>query len=252
MDKKLKLYKILGAEQFQNVVFIVEKLKYKVIDKFFPNINIWYEKKCDKKFLKIIKNNNIENKKGLLNMYQKSKLAFRKELVYKQNRNYHYDINHPTEFVKYLNINKRIHKKGIKKNIAVSTVICIFSLIIGNPFPVITNILLLSQLVMFIINFECINLQNYNLLRFENERTQNLLRKVEEKKLNSNLKKLDKCIEVVSETVNSKLEIPTVDDVVNRITTKEQAKQLLEYVKEQYLYLEQKETKDNNRKKVLK
>ena len=52
------------------------------------------------------------DEKALLHEYQKQKLVFRKELVYKQNRNYHYDPNYPTRFIKYLEMNKKIHQRG--------------------------------------------------------------------------------------------------------------------------------------------
>ena len=47
-NKKIKLYERLGAEKFQDLVFVVEKIKFKIIKKFFPNIEKWFDKRCDK------------------------------------------------------------------------------------------------------------------------------------------------------------------------------------------------------------
>ena len=47
-NKKIKLYERLGAEKFQNVVFAVEKIKFKIIKKCFPNFLKFYDKQCDK------------------------------------------------------------------------------------------------------------------------------------------------------------------------------------------------------------
>ena len=68
MDEKtkLKIYTLLGAEQFQKVVFILEKLKYQIIQKFFPNIKVYYEKQCDKQFLRRIRKQHIVDEKTLL------------------------------------------------------------------------------------------------------------------------------------------------------------------------------------------
>ena len=96
-----------------------------------------------------------------------------------------------------------------------------------------------------IINFECINLQNYNLCRFENTRMKSILAKVEEKKLNSNLQKLSEGMKPISEALTNQTEIPTIDQVIEQVTTRTQVKQLLEYMKEQLAYLEEtKGTKD--------
>ena len=52
MDKE-KLYRLLGASWFQKVVFKVEDLKFKFIDRFCPNIDNWYCNYCDKRVHKL-------------------------------------------------------------------------------------------------------------------------------------------------------------------------------------------------------
>ncbi len=247
---KLKIYTLLGAEQFQKVVFILEKLKYQIIQKFFPNIKVYYEKQCDKQFLRRIRKQHIVDEKTLLREYQKQKLVFRKELVYKQNRNYHYDPNYPTRFIKYLEMNKKIHQRGMKKNIIIIVIIGITTFMLGNPFPVFSGICALAQVLSLVINFECVNLQNYNLCRFQNKRMYSCLKRLEDKKLESNLKNLQEGIVPVSQAINSQIQIPSIDEIVNNITTREQAVQLLEYVKEQYSYLQELHTKQEQEKRI--
>ena len=37
LDRKIKIYEKLGALQFQKVVFKLEKIKFSIINKYFPN-----------------------------------------------------------------------------------------------------------------------------------------------------------------------------------------------------------------------
>ena len=46
--KKKKLYDKLGASKFQEVVFVVERLKYKFMKKFMPNFIEHYDKRVEK------------------------------------------------------------------------------------------------------------------------------------------------------------------------------------------------------------
>ena len=229
--EKLKLYRLLGAEQFQKVVFNVERFKYKIIDNFFPNVIPWYETQYDKRYKKMISKGKIEKNK--IYEAQLEKLKFRKELAYKQNRNYHYNPNYPTKFINYLEMNKKIHKKGLIKNILALSGVGILNFIFNNPFPLLSLGFIAYETVCLIVNFECINLQNYNLCRFQTEKMQRFLKKEEEKKFNANVKKLSDGMNPVAEVINSQIELPSIDQVVDKIENRTQAKQLLEYAKEQ-------------------
>lgn len=241
---KKEIYRLLGAEKFQKVVFFLEKGKYKILDHFFPNIRDWYEDQLNKKFQKKLEKENIEDKDALLAEYQNQKLAFRRELVYKQNRNYHYNTNYPTKFIKYLEWNKKVHINGIKKDICMLVGVPVLSVLLGNPSPTISTILMLASVSSLAINFECVNLQNYNLYRFQNEKTYQILEKVEERRRNTNLEKLGSSIVPVAKAVTEDIALPTIDQVVSKITTVEQATRLKEYVQQQYKYLEQQQTKE--------
>lgn len=250
VNRKLKRYRLFGAEYFQKVVFLIEKVKYKVIKKFFPNVIVWYEERCDKRYLKLIKKNHQEENISLLREYQKLKLAFRKEMVYEKNRNYHYDPNYPTKFIEYLETNKKIHISGLKKNIVALIGIGVFSLFFGPVFPTVGILMVIYEMIGLIINFECINLQNYNLCRFQNHKMQMLLEKVEEKRSNENLRQLAEGMKPVVKAMNKQVEIPTTDQVVDNINTREETTQLLGYLKEQLIYLQNNNKTDNNDKKI--
>lgn len=234
---KKDLYCLLGAEKFQEMVFVVEKMKYQIIEKFFPNIKETHEKISNKRFQKRLKNEPIENQQYLLAEYQSQKLAFRKELVYKQNRNYHYNVNYPTQFIKYLEWNKKLHVKGIKKDIVMLIVTIGFTFLLGNPLPFISMIFVLINAFHLFIDFECVNLQNYNLERFQKKETYALLEKIEAKKQNENLEKLGESIKPVAKVIANQIDLPTIEQVVNEISTIEQTRQLLEYAKGQYQYM---------------
>ena len=246
IKRRLKWYRLFGAEQFQKVVFLVEKMKYKIIKKFFPNITNWYEKQCDKRYLKTLKKNHQEENLSLLYEYQKQKLEFRKEIVYEKNRNYHYNPNYPASFIKYLEMNKKIHISGLKKNIVSLIGIGIFSLFFGTFAPATCILITLYETIGLIINFECINLQNYNLCRFQNSKMQNKLAKIEEEKVNKNLNQLSEGMQPIMKTMKKQVEIPTVNQIVDNVTTREEITQLLNYLKEQLVYLQN----NNNNNKI--
>ncbi len=237
--QKKKIYQMLGAEQFQKVVFFVEDVRYKMIDRFFPNIKKWYEATCDKQYLEMQKRSKKkENQKSLYD-YQMTKLAFRKELAYKQNRNYHYNPNYPMKFIEYLEKNKRIHQISFLKN-------GIFLVLLGLSFsflsaisPILFYCLVAICTVGLIKDFACINLQNYNLCRFQEEKIRKRLNELEALKRQESLEKLSKVIKPVSSVIERQLEIPSVEQVIQQVETEEQKQQLLSYAKWQLDNLKQ-------------
>ena len=53
--KKKKLYKKLGAEKFQGIVFQVESIKFKILKKLCPNYIKYYDKWCDFREKRVLK-----------------------------------------------------------------------------------------------------------------------------------------------------------------------------------------------------
>lgn len=245
---KLKIYRILGAEKFQKVVFKAEDIKFKIIDKFFPNIINWYDKYCDKIYsikIKLTKDN--KNKIELAEKCKMEKLAIRKEMVYKQNRNYHYNKKYPTEFIHYLQLNKKIHQKGLIRNAIILLGLFLYLL---TPLP--KSLLLLGtiggyEVLSAFINFECINLQNYNLCRFNEERIKEKLKITEKKNIDKRIEENISIVKPISEIVIKENEVPMVDDILQNITTKEQVVTLLKYTRKQ---LEEVKNNDFKNQKV--
>ena len=231
INKKIKLYEKLGAKKFQKAVFLVEKVKFKVVNKI-PNFISTYEKLVDYKSNKRLKHASTKKEKqAIYEQARIAKLAMRRELRTSQNRNYHINHNNPLEIKTYLEWNKSIHKKGLVKNIIL---IPIFSfLLLSNieiAFP-----LLLFEMISTVINFECINIQNYNLCQFK--KIEDKLIEREKRKILSNIKSHGEASKVIYDTMQKKEDkIPNIDDIIENIKTKEQAEQmkiLLEQVRKQ-------------------
>lgn len=226
LDKKIKLYRSLGAEKFQKVVFGVEKLKFKIIKKLFPNFIKYFDKYINWKRNKKLKKAKTEKeRKEIIRKYQFSKMAMRKELNQEKNRNYHIDPNRPTEIYRYLEWNKQVHKNGIIKN-SILIPIFIAGIILGFT-PAIP--LLVLELLSTAINFECINIQNYNMCRFK--KSEKALVKKEEKQIESNIETYGEAAEVIHKSLEETEDLPTFDEIINNITDIEQLRQMRELIK---------------------
>lgn len=234
---KIKIYTILGAEVFQKIVFKVEKIKYIILEHIFPNSYDFLERVSDKSYNRMQRGNHYEDPQTKRE-YVLQKLKYRKELVTSQNRNYHYNPESPTECIGYLKKNRKIHQKGVISNIVLLVVIFVLS----NVLTSIPSIYIISgylfEIFSLFINFECINLQNYNLERLENERTLELLKKKEQKNIESDLKNYRECSKVVSSRIMQSTKVPTVKEVTDEIKTSEQAEQLRIMAARRLSYLE--------------
>jgi hypothetical protein len=225
---KEKIYVLLGALKFQKIVFIVEKLKFKLIDKIPSFIKLndkLIDVYCNKNLKKA---NSEEEKNNIKELCLKQKLYLRKEINIKQNRNYHYDENNPLNFIKYLNINKKIHVRGLTNNVI--TIILFSAIFI--VFPTLLSkelflFIILSQLLFSFINFQCINLQNYNLERFNNERIQKLLLKKEKINKEKNLKRYLNCSKKISNLMTETNDVPTIEIARNCLDNIEEKQELL-------------------------
>lgn len=242
LKRKKILYEKLGALKFQKVVFYVEKLKFKLIDKFFPNIDSWFNKYCEKKITILCKKNiSEEEKNNIIFHYNCMKMAFKRELIEKKNRNYHFNSNNASSFYKYLLWNKSIHQKGIIRDvigILISTfIICLSSGILN----ILSIFFLLCSALSLGINFQCVNLQNYNMCRFQ-EKSQ-LLEKIEERKRNCDYKNYSNISDKVYEKLKDSKQIPTSSEVVKSLTTKEELEELRKLALE---IKKQRETKEDN------
>lgn len=222
LEQKIRVCEKLGAVSFQKLVFTVEKLKYSTIHRFFPNYLDFNDKMIDREVEKRLKKiTNEEEKMNLLKAARLTKMASRRELNYGQNRNYHIDNNNPTIIYEYLNWNKDIHKKGLIKNAIFIPVFLGLSIV---NFPGAVPLLIIELLSAF-LNFECINIQNYNICRYK--KIESSLKKRVVRQYKNNIEKYDKASEVVFDSIDKNTtKLPSVDEIVENITTKEQAMQM--------------------------
>jgi len=230
MDKK-KLYEKLGAVWFQKVVFKVEDLKFKFIDKFCPNIGIWYNESCDKRVKKLIeKTDDLEKKKDIIFKYNYKKMSFNRELVEKKNRNYHMNLNNASSFYKYLLHNKKVHVNGMKFNIGVILSSIILLPYVSGVLSGILGTILAYNFFALGVNFQCVNLQNYNLCRFDEKRE--MLEKIEERKKARDAKNYG----VVGAKIYKKLEtsvaMPKKEEILREMTSLDELQQLRKLVLE--------------------
>ena len=222
-EKKLKLYRLLGAEEFQKIVFAVERLKFKAIKKLCPNFIKYFDKYSDKRRdMELTNAKTTEEEQKIIQKYQFSKMATRKELNQEKNRNYHIDSKKPTEIYKYLEWNKNIHKKGLIKN-SIILPLSIAGTIAGIPFAL---PIMIYELLSAFINFECINIQNYNMCRYK--KVQSSLQKREEKQIQENIETYGEAAEVIHKSLSETRNLPSFEEIIANIKTPEQARQMKE------------------------
>ena len=162
------LAKKLGAKEFQKLVYKVESIKYYLLkNQLSFLVPIIEDSMRTRKNRLINKTNDPVKQEMIENNYKKELILFRKEMNREENRNYHFDIDYSKAFKDYLLWNKDVHLKGIIKNlivIALSTTALILSS--GFIFYAALALGIFNSLAL-VVNFECVNLQNYHLARFE-------------------------------------------------------------------------------------
>lgn len=224
--RKILLHKKLGAEKFQKVVFAVEKVKYKGLKTLCPNFLKYYNKWNDFHKNRQLKKATTEvERKKIIIKFNEAKLLMKKEFVREQNRNYHIDENNPTEFIKYLNWNKDIHKKGLKKD-AILIPILATGIVLGLPS---LTLLLIIELLSATINWQCINIQDYNIARYRY--SEPILKRLEERKIKKRNSEYTEGKELIGRLTQENERIPTIEEIVASIKTPEQAAQIRDWAK---------------------
>lgn len=222
---KEKLYKMLGSEQFQKVVFAVEKIKFKLIDLLPFNLDAFISKRYNKIYAKKAKKLYSEaTKKELKQNLLFKQLHLKKEISRKQNNNYHINFYNIEETKKYLENNKKIHINGLKSNL-IYFVILLLPLILSSGVPFIVSLILLFLNILgTIINFECINLQNYNLERLE--KSSQRLKNIQERKNKKYYENNKEIIEGIKEEFVKNPEILKTQQLLKIAKEKESLNQL--------------------------
>lgn len=219
-QEKAKLHSKLGAEKFQKVVFQVEKAKYKVLKKCGKGFLKLYDKMADRKRDKLLKKKHC--KQEVIDVFRKQKMLLRKEMIYGQNRNYHIEVDATTDFMKYLDWNKQVHKDGLKSN-GVIIAGAILGTIVGVP-PIITVPLLAFETVGAGINAQCINLQEYNITRLKAK--EDKLNKIRAKKMERDVAKYQQAAVPVTKALAKTKDLVSPENIVENIDNIEQLQQL--------------------------
>ena len=167
----------------------------------------------------------------------------RKEFNNEQNRNYHIDRKKPTEIYKYLIWNKSIHKSGLIKDL-ITIPILVGGIVVGFT-PAIP--LLIFELISAGINFQCINIQNYNLSKYK--LVEESLKKKEAKRIKQDIEEFNEAAKVIHKTMEEKEEIPSFEDIINNIHTKEELEQLKRLLEKEYIERSRQKSKKEEIKK---
>lgn len=178
--------------------------------------------------------------KKLIELNKYSKMFMRKEYYQEKNRNYHMDSKKPTMIYEYLKWNKRIHVRGILRNlIAIPTFITLS--IAGLGFA---PSLLIWELLSTVINFECINIQNYNICRYKI--SEKVLKRQEKRKTDESIKNYEKAQELIYKSMIKQDDLLTFDEIIANATNIEQIRKMRALIQNDYKERE----KEKNRRYV--
>ncbi len=167
MKREITKYEKLGARWLKKVVLQLEKVKYIVLRPFKGLIIKWFDWLIDKKSNKLLMNNvNSDVSEHIIYGSIIQKMMIRKEFQDEQARNYHIWFGNIGETLYYLRINKRIHTFHMKKNMVLIVMALLSLLVIKNPcWSLGLKLFVGLEALLLVKNFECVNLQNYNIDR---------------------------------------------------------------------------------------
>ena len=164
------------------------------------------KKRANKKLLRL--QSKIIPEEVIKKNVQSNKILMRKEYYLSQNRNYHMDLDRPTEMLSYLEYNKRVHMNGLKRNAVFLPIFTGLSV----AFPI-TTPLVAYELASTFINFQCVNIRNCNIYRFKQKEEK--LKKIEETRAKTNIRKYGKVSSIVSrELAKTEDRLPTMDEII--------------------------------------
>lgn len=221
-DSKIKLCEKFGARKFQKIVFNVEKTKFKIINKLFPNINVWYTNYTNHKCNKYIKRHPNKDSLKIKQIFLMKKIYFKEELNSQKNTNYHFKANNPLDFYYWLNWNKNVHIKGIVTDGLFLALLSVYSILFSHT--IVIELAELITLLSALINFQCINLQNYNIYRFK--KNEKRLQENANIRNNQDIKKYSNISNKVVSIIKEKGDIPNPNELIANINDKEELKEL--------------------------
>jgi len=227
MLKKEKIYEYLGAKQFKVIVMKAEKVKFNIIHRWFPKADLWYERYCNKEMKRLCRKTKDEDEKKAIRFeYNQLKLMFEKENINRQNRNYHIDLGNIDLSKQYLLWNRGVHVRGLVVSTILTIACGIGMTLLTGGLAIAAGIGCAVEVGSMVINFQCINLQNYNLCRLEKSRT-NLL-KIEERRRKILVEKYANIGSVVYEKMATDVDLSKKSDIIDDVSNIEQLQELRE------------------------
>jgi len=236
---KEELTKKLGAKRFQKLVYKVENIKFYLLKNQLSFLIPLIEKQLKKSKNKAINNTNDPIKQDIIEeKYKKELILFRKELNLGKNRNYHFDMDYSKNFKEYLLWNRSVHIKGIIKNIIVLLASIPIFILTSGIIQDITIIITIINALSFIINFECVNLQNYHLIRYT--RIEEKLEQRKNTEILEKNKKYSNAINAINTQIKKSNELPKLNIYEMKREELEELRKLLLEVQQNNKKLERK------------
>jgi len=235
IKKKMNTYEKLGALKFQKVVFGVEKAKFKILKTICPNFIKYADKFLDFQKRKAMDKATSEREADRISKETiDKKIAIRTEFYREKNANYHMNLKKPTKMKTYLELNKQIHQYGIIFN-AVVIPLAVTGVVAGAPWAI---PILVTEVVDAFVNFECINIQNYNLCRFK--LAEETLIKKEMRETKKKVEEYGGLAEELHKTREKKGDILSIEEVLTSAKDNEKLDQLIKLLESNQTIVEDK------------
>ena len=238
----------LFLKKFKKAVFYLEKAKFKVINKF--HLYDYAIKRLEKQYNNLLaKTKNEEEKVKIISWYKRSLMLIKKENSRGENMNYHFNKDNPEETLYWLNLNKKLHSMGLKRNfikILVEGLLLVLSIsnifgAFGSIISVLSILGLVKEGISIFINGSCIMLQNYNIDRVEKYIVGPYQKRKE--KLNKKAMEYASLTQVTSKVIEQSESLPTPDEMLASLTTEQQKKLFLRLVMQELEYRKSNEQK---------
>lgn len=241
---KKELYKKLGAPEFQKLVFSLENTKFKIMKKCMPNFTKRYDKAVEIEQKKRLKKAKTEEEIREINKISNyAKMDTHREYNRGENRNYHINKADVTEIYRYLERNKKIHQNGLIRNAILGTIWISGIILLPEAIKPYLIATLTLESINAIINFECINLQNYNICRYKLAEEKIIQR--EKKRVKSEINDYGDAAKLVHEKIVTEEKLPSMSEIIDSTETTEQLEQLKKVL------LREKQRREEEKQKVL-
>lgn len=233
LEQKMKRCEQLGAREFQKFVLWLEQKRYRFLKRHFPNLPVWFEKRCTSSYQKKLKKcKSSKERERLEKRYQYQVRMFRKEWNHEQNRNYHLNETNPDEFLGWLRWNKEVHLTGLAINTIMIPLMAVGTVVTSGIADPICCSILIYQMLSAGINFACINLQDYNYCRVMLQKEK--LDRIAARKRKIEIQKYGTLADKLKPTLEKEKQMPTTSQILDSLTTIEDLKAMRNLLEKEY------------------